>query len=67
MTGLGRRSLASGVAGVLIGLLAGCGVTRGDDSRDILMIIRRLLESLAPAGHRRGFSGRSDGEAQGRG
>jgi hypothetical protein len=35
--------------------------------RDILMIIRRLLESLAPAGHRRGFSGRSDGEAQGRG
>lgn len=31
--------MALGTCGVLIGALAGCGVTRGDDSRDLLMII----------------------------
>ena len=39
MTRTVRRHLALGTCGVLIGALAGCGVTRGDDSRDILMII----------------------------
>ena len=34
-----RRSVALGACGVLIGALAGCGVTRGDDSNDLLMII----------------------------
>ena len=41
MRGLGSRSLATSTALVvaLVGTLAGCGVTRGDDSRDLLMII----------------------------
>ncbi len=39
MTRTVRRHLALGTCGVLIGALAGCGVTRGDDSRDLLMII----------------------------
>lgn len=39
MTRTVRRQVALGTCGVLIGALAGCGVTRGDDSRDLLMII----------------------------
>ena len=39
MTRLARTSIALGVCGALVGALAGCGVTRGDDSRDLLMII----------------------------
>ena len=39
MTRPARTSLALGLCCALVGALAGCGVTRGDDSRDILMII----------------------------
>jgi putative tricarboxylic transport membrane protein len=41
MRGLGSRSLATSTALVvaLVGTFAGCGVTRGDTSRDLLMII----------------------------
>ena len=39
-TPLGRRSLAVALTAAVAALLAsGCGVTRGDDSRDLLMII----------------------------
>ena len=34
-----RRSVALGACGLLVGALASCGVTRGDDSNDLLMII----------------------------
>ena len=34
-----RRSVALGACGLLVGVLASCGVTRGDDSSDLLMII----------------------------
>ena len=34
-----RRSVALGTCGLLVGALASCGVTRGDDSNDLLMII----------------------------
>lgn len=39
MTRSVRRSLALAAGAALVAALAGCGVTRGDDSRDILMII----------------------------
>lgn len=39
MTGLARSSLAQVLGAALVLVLAGCGVTRGDDSRDMLMII----------------------------
>ena len=39
MTRPARTSIALGVCCALVGALAGCGVTRGDDSRDLLMII----------------------------
>ena len=37
----GTRTFAAASSALLLGVaaLAGCGVTRGDDSRDILMII----------------------------
>ncbi len=39
MTRPARTSVALGLCCALVGALAGCGVTRGDDSRDLLMII----------------------------
>jgi putative tricarboxylic transport membrane protein len=39
MTRLLRRRIALIAACALLGVLSGCGVTRGDDSRDLLMII----------------------------
>ncbi len=39
MTRPARTSLVLGLCCALVGALAGCGVTRGDTSRDILMII----------------------------
>jgi putative tricarboxylic transport membrane protein len=39
MTRPARTSIALGLCCALVGALAGCGVTRGDTSRDLLMII----------------------------
>ncbi|MCY7401280.1 MAG: tripartite tricarboxylate transporter substrate binding protein, partial [Nocardioides sp.] len=39
MSSRARRSIALGASGLLVASLAGCGVTRGDDSADLLMII----------------------------